>query len=104
MSDTIMCEFNTNLLFCCFTDRPFGVKMIGFLYFCLHFLGLVYPIYELNVVRSNASAYENATFFEDIPFLQGGGYENLLVFGIIFFLVGIVCSAVLVWGTMQVFC
>ena len=97
-----MCACSTNQLCCCFSDRPAGVKIIGFLYFVLHFISLIGPIYEINVFRSNVTVYENTTL-GDIPFLQNGGYEKLLIIGIIFFLSGIVCSAVLVWATMQVY-
>jgi hypothetical protein len=96
-----ICEFDINQLFCCFSNRPAGVKAIGFLFFVLDFVSLIWPIYEINHFRSNATAYENTTFI-DIPMLQNGGYEKLLVIGVIFFLVGIVCSVILVWATMQV--
>ena len=63
---------------------------------------MIWPVYEINAFRANQTWYENTTTFTNITLLQNGGYENLLVFGIIFFLAGIVCSAILVWATMQV--
>ena len=97
-----MVGFSTSNLFCFCTDRSTGVKVVGFLYFVWHFLELIWPVYEINVFRANQTWYENSTTFANITLLQNGGYENLLVFGIIFFLAGIVCSAILVWATMQV--
>ena len=97
-----MVGFSTSNLFCFCTDRSTGVKVVGFLYFVWHFLELIWPVYEINVFRANQTWYENTTTFANITLLQNGGYENLLVFGIIFFLAGIVCSAILVWATMQV--
>ena len=97
-----MVGFSTSNLFCFCTDRSAGVKVVGFLYFVWHFLELIWPVYEINAFRANQTWYENTTTFTNITLLQNGGYENLLVFGIIFFLAGIVCSAILVWATMQV--
>ena len=97
-----MVGFSTSNLICFCTDRSTGVKVVGFLYFVWHFLELIWPVYEINVFRANQTWYENSTTFANITLLQNGGYENLLVFGIIFFLAGIVCSAILVWATMQV--
>ena len=51
--------------------------------------------------RSNETIYDNSTFVH-IPILQDGGYEQFLVAAILFFLVGIVCNAILVWAAMQV--
>lgn len=96
-----VCDCNLNQLFCCLDNRPLGVKAIGFFYFILHFLCLIWPVYEINHYRGNTTAYENSTFV-DIPLLQNGGYEHLLVLGIIFFLVGFVCNALMVWATTQV--
>ncbi len=96
-----VCEYNCNQLFCCFTNRAFGVKAIGFIFFVVHFLTLVLPVYEIQNYRNNVTLYENATF-ANISMFQNGGYETFLVFAIIFFLVGIVTSVILVWATMQV--
>ena len=78
-----------------------GVKAIGFFYFVANFLSLIWPIYQINYYRSNSTAVDNTTLV-DIPFLQNGTYEKVLVFTIIFLLVGVVCSAALVWAAMQV--
>lgn len=96
-----MCDFDLNQLFCCWTNRQLGVKVIGFFYFVINFSFIVWPIYEINYFRSNDSVYDNTTFVQ-VPMLANGGYEQLLVANIIFFLIGIVCSAMLVWGAMQV--
>ena len=96
-----ICDFDLNQLFCCWANRLEGVKAIGFFYFVAHFLSLIWPIYEINDYRTNSTAFDNSSLAE-IPFLQNGTYEQLLVFIIIFLLVGVVCSASLVWAAMQV--
>ncbi len=96
-----ICEYDCNQLFCCFKDRKMGVKAIGFFYFVVHFLSLVWPVYEIQNYRSNVTVFDNTTF-GTVPMFQNGGYEKFLVFTIIFFLVGLVCSVILVWAAMQV--
>ena len=97
-----MCfDFDLNQLFCCFSNRLAGVKAIGFFGFVIDFLCLIWPIYEINYFRSNETIYDNSTFVH-VPILQDGGYEQILVAAILFFLVGIVCNAILVWAAMQV--
>ena len=96
-----ICDFDLNALFCCWSNRIAGVKAIGFFYFVANFLSLIWPIYQINYYRSNSTAVDNTTLVH-IPFLQNGTYEQLLVFAIIFLLVGVVCSAALVWAAMQV--
>lgn len=96
-----ICDFDLNQLFCCWSNRIAGVKAIGFFYFVANFLGLIWPIYQINYYRNNSTAVDNTTLVH-IPFLQNGTYEQVLVFAIIFLLVGVVCSAALVWAAMQV--
>lgn len=95
-----ICEYDCNQLFCCWYDRASGVKAIGFFHFVLFFGALIWPVYELNNYRSDPLPYTNGTFV-DVAFLKNGGYESLLVAAIIFFLVGLVVSALLVWAATQ---
>lgn len=97
-----MClDCDPNQLFCCFSNRQLGVKIIGFFYFVFHFLSLIWPIYELNDFRLQGQN-ENGSAFVELPIVQNGAYEQLLVVGIIFLLVGLIVSALLVWAAMQV--
>ena len=77
-------------------------------FFFLKLMGIEYFFSKLSrckevpdSFRSNETIYDNSTFVH-IPILQDGGYEQFLVAAILFFLVGIVCNAILVWAAMQV--